>query len=422
MQKQRMKKDLSWLGSLSLSTGKRPSLDAMRFLMERLGHPEKKLHFVHVAGTNGKGSVTEMVAKVLEAAGYKVGKFMSPHLIRFNERIQINGQEITNEKIEALLEFLEPAFNEFERKYGRDISLFEVETAMALVYFAEEKCNIVALEVGLGGEWDCTNIVTADVSVITSIGYDHMNILGNSLEEIAAQKAGIIKTNGKIVVGALPEVAERVVRKKCEEVGAELRIVKSENVEVTKSGVRLTYGDEQNIEVGLRGKMQAENAAICIECMHVLREEGWRISDFAIREGLNTVVHHGRFETIAKNPEVVFDGAHNLPAIENFWVNVQEYYPEAKRVFVVSLLQRKDVRAIFGKLLRPGEEYIFTTGNDVKMYYGAEELKQLAEEIEPRGKYRIAKFDEAIKEVKSGDKVGFVVGSFYVYGDAIRSM
>ena len=145
----RMKKDLSWLGSLSLSTGKKPSLDAMRFLMEKLGHPERKTHFVHVAGTNGKGGVVEMVAKVLEMAGYKVGKFMSPHLVRFNERIQINGQEITNARIEEMLEFLEPAFNEFEEKYGRDISLFEVETTMALVFFAEEVCDIVALEVQL---------------------------------------------------------------------------------------------------------------------------------------------------------------------------------------------------------------------------------------------------------------------------------
>lgn len=420
--KKRTKKDLSWLGSLSLSTGKKPSLGAMRFLMKKLGHPERKTHFVHVAGTNGKGSVVEMAAKILEVAGYKVGKFMSPHLVRFNERIQINGQEITNVRIEEMLEFLEPIFNEFEKKYERDISLFEVETAMALVYFAEEACDIVALEVGLGGEWDCTNIVTADVSVITSIGYDHMNVLGDSLEEIAAQKAGIIKEGGMVVTGILPEEAENVVRAKCEKMGAELRIVAPEKVEIVKDGVNLAYSGMNDVEVTLRGKKQGENAAICIECMRILQEKGWKISEAAIREGLRKVVHHGRFETILEKPEIVFDGAHNLPAVENFWTNVETYYPESKKVFVVSLLKRKAYRAIFGKLLRPGEEYIFTTGNDEELYFDAEELKRAAEEIEPRGIYRTAEFGQAMEELKNGDKMGFVVGSFYVYGDAIKAV
>ncbi len=418
----RMKKDLSWLGSLSLSTGKKPSLDAMRFLMEKLGHPERKTHFVHVAGTNGKGGVVEMVAKVLEMAGYKVGKFMSPHLVRFNERIQINGQEITNARIEEMLEFLEPAFNEFEEKYGRDISLFEVETTMALVFFAEEVCDIVALEVGLGGEWDCTNIVNADVSVITSIGYDHMNVLGNSLEEIAAQKAGIVKKDGVVVTGILPEGAEKIVRAKCEKMGAELRIVVPEKVEIVKGGVSLKYSGMDDIVVALRGKKQGENAAICIECMRILQEKGWRISEEAMREGLREVMHHGRFETISRRPEIVFDGAHNLPAVENFWTNVEAYYPESKKVFVVSLLKRKDCRVIFGKLLRSGEEYIFTTGNDEELYFDAEELKRVAEEIEPKGVYRTAEFGEAMEELKSGGKMGFVVGSFYVYGNAIKAV
>ena len=201
------KRDLNWLGSCSLSTSKNPSLKAMKFLMSRLGHPEKKTKFVHVAGTNGKGSVVEMMAKILEKAGYKTGKFMSPHLVRFNERIQVNGREITDAEIEKLLAELQPVIDEYEAEFGVEITLFEIETTMALVYYAEMGCDVVVLEVGLGGEFDCTNIVTPEVAVIVSIGYDHMNILGESLVEIAGQKAGIVKPGGKVVSGELPEEA-----------------------------------------------------------------------------------------------------------------------------------------------------------------------------------------------------------------------
>ncbi len=253
------KRDLKWLGSLSLSTGKYPSLTAMRFLMERLGHPEEKVRFVHVAGTNGKGSVTEMMAKILEKAGYKTGKFMSPHLVRFNERIQIDGQEITNAEIERLLDELEPTIDEYEAKFGVEITLFEIETTMALVYYAQKKCDVVVLEVGLGGEFDCTNIVTPEVSVIVSIGYDHMNVLGESLTEIATQKAGIIKEGGKVVTGMLSGEAKDVVRKKCEEMGAEWREVEAKKVEIVPKGVRVEDDGFGEIEVPLKGEKQAEN-------------------------------------------------------------------------------------------------------------------------------------------------------------------
>lgn len=414
------RRDLSWLGSLSLSTGKYPSLTAMRFLMERLGHPESRVPFVHVAGTNGKGSAVEMMAKILEKAGYKTGKFLSPHLVRFNERIQINGEEITDAEIEALLDELNPLLDEYEEEFGVEITLFEIETTMALVYYAQKKCEAVALEVGLGGEFDCTNIVTSVVAIIASIGYDHMNVLGESLTEIATQKAGIIKPGGKVVTGELPEEARQVVRRKCEEVGAEWREVKPEEVELTERGVRVKYGEWQGMEVPLRGEKQATNAVICLESVRFLREAGWKISDRAVREGLGEVVHRGRFETIAREPEVVFDGAHNLPAIENFWRNVEEYYPEAKqKIFVVSLLKKKDCRKILEALLRKDVEYVFTTGNDAELYTPGEKLLKIAQEIAPGGQYRATDLAETLRELKrekSGQTI-FVVGSFYVYGD-----
>lgn len=415
------KRDLKWLGSLSLSTGKYPSLVAMRFLMSRLGHPENRVPFVHVAGTNGKGSVAEMMAKMLEKAGYRTGKFMSPHLLRFNERIQVDGQEITDVEIEGLLDDLQPVIDEYEAKFGVDITLFEIETTMALVYYARKKCDVVVLEVGLGGEFDCTNIVTAAVSVIVSIGYDHMNVLGESLTEIATQKAGIIKAGGKVVSGELPEEARKVVREKCAAVGAEWREVRAEKYEIIPSGVRVVDKEFGEIAVPLRGEKQAENAVICLEVVRFLREMGWKISNRAVKEGLGEVVHRGRFELMCEKPTVVFDGAHNLPAIQNFWKNVKTYYPYEKKVFIVSLLKKKDCRKILRALLREGVEYVFTTGNDVELYTPAEELLRVAREIRPEGEYRAAELREALEKVREmKDCAVFVVGSFYVYGEVVE--
>ena len=172
---------------------KGPTLDAMKYFMEELDHPEKKLQIVHIAGTNGKGSVVEMLSTVIEQAHYKVGEFMSPHIVRFNERIRINHKEILDEELEELTNLMKPLVDKYNKEHEVPVTLFEIETAMSLLYFVKNKCDIVVLETGLGGLLDCTNIVSPILSVITSIGYDHMDILGNTLEEIAIQKAGIIK-------------------------------------------------------------------------------------------------------------------------------------------------------------------------------------------------------------------------------------
>ena len=196
---------------------KEPTLDAMNFFMEKLGQPDKKLKFVHIAGTNGKGSVTEMLSTVLEQAGYKVGEYMSPHIIRFNERIRINHKEITDIELEQLLETMAPFVEQYNETHKENITLFELETAMALYYFAKKECDIVVLETGLGGLYDCTNIVEPMLSIITSISYDHMNILGNTLEEIAVQKAGIIKENSETIFIEHEANINKIIEETCKE-------------------------------------------------------------------------------------------------------------------------------------------------------------------------------------------------------------
>ena len=205
---------------------KNPSLKAMQYFMDKYNNFEKHMKFIHIAGTNGKGSCTEIIANILQKQGYKVGKFISPHLIRYNERISINGKEISDEEMLKLIEELKPLIDEYNKIEEVNITLFELETTMALLYFYRNNVDFVVLETGLGGLYDCTNIITKPlVSIITSIGYDHMHILGNTLAEIAYQKAGIIKDNSNTVIfQTVPEV-DNVFIKQCENKNNILHIV-----------------------------------------------------------------------------------------------------------------------------------------------------------------------------------------------------
>ena len=206
---------------------KNPSLKAMKFLMDEFKHPEDKIKAIHIAGTNGKGSVTEMITNVLINEGYTVGKFISPHLIHYNERISVNNNNISNIEMEELIEKINPAIEKYNSTSDVPITLFELETTMAFLYFEQKKCDFVVLETGLGGMYDCTNIINHPlVSIITSIGYDHMHILGNTLPEIAYQKAGIIKRNSHTVIFEEKPEIDNVFIGECKKKNSILRIVK----------------------------------------------------------------------------------------------------------------------------------------------------------------------------------------------------
>ena len=194
---------------------KNPTLKAMEYFMEELGHPEKKLKIIHIAGTNGKGSTTEMLANILTKNGYKVGKYISPHLIKYNERISVNGQDITDKEMENIIEKLKDKIEKYNKMSSTKVTLFELLTTMALYYFKEKDCDFVVLETGLGGLYDCTNIVCPLVSIITSISYDHMAILGQTLREIAIQKAGIIKENSNTVIVEQKPSIQRIIEETC---------------------------------------------------------------------------------------------------------------------------------------------------------------------------------------------------------------
>ena len=405
---------------------KDPSLDAMRFFMDKLNHPEKELKFIHIAGTNGKGAVTEMISNILLNSGYKVGKFMSPHLIRYNERIKINNKEITNKEMEEIIIKLDPLVKEYNSKGKGNVTLFELETTMAILYFANKKCDIVVLEVGLGGLYDCTNIVYPIVSIITSIGYDHMKFLGNTLEEIAFQKAGIIKQNSKTIFMSQSESVDNVIIERCKEENNKLFLVNKEeikNYSYTEKYQKFDYKEFKNIEIKLKWISQIYNSCIALETANVLKEK-YNIKEDIVRKNLKNVIHRGRFEKINNNPTIIYEGAHNEPAIKNFINSVDMYYKNNKKVYIISILKSKDYKTILKLLVKNDENiYIFTCGNDKERYTDAEILKDEAQKSGAKNLFTM-ELEEAIKMSleKYKDYIIFAVGSFYVYGDVIKTI
>lgn len=408
---------------------KNPSLKAMQYFMNKYDNFEKQMKFIHIAGTNGKGSCTEITSNIFQKQGYKVGKFLSPHLIRYNERISINGKEISDEEMLKLIKELKPLIDEYNKIEEVNITLFELETTMALLYFYRNNVDFVVLETGLGGLYDCTNIITKPlVSIITSIGYDHMHILGNTLAEIAYQKAGIIKDNSNTVIfQSIPEV-DNVFVKQCENKNNILHIVKESDVSNYKFDNNYQYFDYKGItdlRINLKGKIQIQNASLCIEAMQILNELGYEVTSESIRAGLETVIHKGRMEQLNDNPIIVYDGAHNEPAIKNLQNMVHMYYSNYKRVYIISILKRKDYDKML-KLLAEDKEALFvlTSGNNSDSYATSDELYEYIKKYTSKKNILMKNIENAIEDAMNNyiDTVNFVVGSFYTYGTVVSKI
>lgn len=401
---------------------KNPTLKAMEYFMEELGHPENKLKIIHIAGTNGKGSTTEMLANILTKNGYKVGKYISPHLIKYNERISVNGQDITDKEMEDIIEKLKDKIEKYNKISKEKVTLFELLTTMALYYFKEKDCDFVVLETGLGGLYDCTNIAKPIVSIITSIGYDHMAILGKTLEEITIQKAGIIKEKSNTVIIEQEQSIQNIIQETCLNKNNTLKVIKKADIQNKKYEEEFSifdYKENKNIKLNLKGDKQFENASLCIETINILKQKGYQISEKKVKEGLSTVIHKARFETINKNPKIIYDGGHNEEAILNFINTVNTYYKKEEKIYIISILKSKDYKTVLKYLLKDeNSTFIFTSGNDEKRYVSSEELYETAKKITKNDRLYKMNLQEAILYAKKQEnKVSFVVGSFYIYRD-----
>ena len=320
-------------------------LDRMRVLMSLLGNPQEDYPIIHVTGTNGKGSTIAMLSSLFVHHGQKVGAFVSPHLIDYTDRFLINGNVMPEEDFEIVGELVQQAEAKLIDEY-EPLSFFEIMTAMALVYFSRKKVEIALLEVGIGGLLDTTNIIHSTMSVITSIGMDHEEMLGNTLEEIAIQKTGIFKQNQEVVLGKLPTEALQVAEVVGKAYNCDIHQFEREfNIEPFEKGLVFTNADTRiHISyLNLKGKYQLENAAVALECFLRFEEKlQFPIEISAIQESFQTVTWPGRMEVVHQSPTVILDGAHNVHALKRFVETVKQYGElEAQHTILFSALKRK---------------------------------------------------------------------------------
>lgn len=365
---------VSWLGT-------KPGLTRLTALLEKLGRPQDALKFIHIAGTNGKGSCAAMLSSVMKCCGYRTGLFTSPYLARFNERMQVNGKPIGDEALAEVVALVKPTADAMEDHPTE----FEMMTAAAFLWFQQEKCDIVVLETGLGGRLDATNVIAApEAAVIMNIGLDHTQILGDTVEKIAAEKAGIIKPGCDCVLYRQQESVMDVVRERCAALGASLRIADFDQI---RSEFDSLYGQSfaykgELYALPLLGKHQLKNAATALEVVEVLRSKGWRLEQSDVEHGIYAVSWPGRFELIHDEPLFVVDGGHNPQCAGTVVDNLMNYFSGNHRVMLVGMLADKDVDGTLAILDRAADEYVCTTPESER----ALPAEELARKLEKYGK------------------------------------
>ena len=403
-------------------------LDAMRELLRRLGNPEKGRKIVHIAGTNGKGSVLAFLSTVLTESGYRVGRYISPTLFSYRERIQVDGEYIEKEPLARLVTRIREASEAMDRDGLRTPTAFEIETALGLLYFAEKKCDIVVLETGMGGRDDATNaIAEVMMEIFASISLDHLGVLGNDLTEIAECKADIIRKNSLVISAFQKEEAAEVLKRTAAERNAKLITVDPGQISDVKYGYEdqsFSYGAEKNIRIHLAGAYQIENAALAWEAVQGLRSLGFRISDEAFRRGMEKTVWRGRFTCIHREPLVIMDGAHNEDAAKKLAASIETYFPGRKISYIMGVFKDKE----YEKVIRITAPYaakvtaVETPGNPRAL--PKEELKKVWETfgVPVTTADTIA---EAVKEnITSAEKeeIILVFGSLSFLGEAEKAV
>lgn len=352
-----MDQAISYLKALP-HTEVKPGLARIRALLEAVGNPHAQLRAVHIAGTNGKGSVAALCASVLQSAGYRVGLYTSPHLIRYCERVQINGAPITEHEFTQIADALMPIADSMVDKPTQ----FEFLTALAFLYFARQKIDIAVIEVGLGGRFDATNVITPIVSVLTNVELDHTDLLGNTIEQIAWEKAGIAKRGVPLVTGERKPNALEIIARECAVVGAPLICARPRvrALEFSWEYQELEIEPLGRVHLGLLGSYQQENVTVALEALEVLKQS-MTISDGALRGGLEQARWPGRFEVVCKKPYIVLDGAHNPHAVSALREDVRRYrgkYTIKKSALLFGVLADKDYRAMAQILFSEFDEII----------------------------------------------------------------
>ena len=383
--------------------GNLPGIEITKILLEELGHPEKNIPFVHVAGTNGKGSTCAFLGSILSGAGYKVGVFTSPHLIDFEERITISGDMISKETVTRLGNQL------LELNLDVHPTMFDYCLAMALLYFKEQNCDLMILETGLGGSKDSTTAVGVPlVSVITKIGYDHMELLGDSLEKIAGEKAGILKAGTKLVTEIQEPEAMSVILEQAANAG----ISECDMFQVSENELQWV----QSYKLGLRGVHQVENAAAAVLAVNCL-EEQFPTTKQQLEEGLLNVHWRGRLELLSNQPFLLIDGAHNAHGVHALKCSLQELYPNQKFHFIMGVMADKDYPEMIAELLPLAVDFVTVTPDSSRALQSVKLAKIICERgVDAKSIVSV----DAIWDILNNDGYYVAFGSLYFIGELME--
>ena len=400
-----------WKGSV-------PGLGRTQELLKRMGNPEKKLKFIHIAGTNGKGSTAAMTASILRKAGYRTGLYTSPYIYRFHERMQIDGEQISDEDLVEITEFVKPHADAM----AECPTEFELVSCIAFEYFARKKCDIVVLEVGMGGALDSTNVIEVpEVAVITNIGLDHTDYLGDTVEKIAETKSGIFKEGGNAVVYRSTPSVEAVFENICAQRNVSLKKADFDSLVLKSHGLGgqvFDCGSRKDIALPLLGDHQLHNASVVLSIVDTLIEKGWNISEQNIYDGIWDVSWPGRFDIVGHDPLFIIDGGHNPQCIEALGKNIRDYLTDRTVIALTGVLADKD----YGEMYRPmmpliSEFVCITPPNPRKLEAAelAEHLRRVGATATPCDSIE-AGVRTAIE--KAGhDGVVLCFGSLYTIGD-----
>ena len=376
-------------------------------LDEHFGHPHRSFRSIHVAGTNGKGSCSHTLAAILQEAGYRVGLYTSPHLVDFRERIRINGQPIPEEYV---IRFVEQERGFFEPLHP---SFFELTTAMAFRYFADEKVDVAVIEVGLGGRLDCTNIIRPDVCIITNISFDHTQFLGDTLAKIAGEKAGIIKSGIPVVIGETTPETKSVFLEKAQATGAPIYFAEENDCE-----------DYPGIEYELKGLYQQKNARTILTALPLLKEAGYRLDGQAVRNGFARVVEltglMGRWQKLQESPTLICDTGHNVGGITYITEQLKQQAYRQLHI-IIGMVNDKDIRGVLALL--PREATYYFTKASVKRALPESELQELAEAAGLEGDCYpdVPAAVRAAQEKSLPEDFIFVGGSSFIVADLLAN-
>ena len=402
---------VSWKGSM-------PGLERPQGLLDLMGNPEKQLKYIHIGGTNGKGSTAAMTASILQKAGYKTGLYTSPHIYRFHERIRVDGVDISDEDLAQITDYVKP----LALSMPDCPTEFELVWCIAVEYFKRCGCDIVVTEVGMGGELDATNVIpTPEVAVLTNIGLDHTDFLGDTLEKIAQTKAGIIKAGGHAVTYPSTDSVNALLADICRQRNVSLTLVDFgalHSISHDLTGQIFDCGSRKGLQLPLLGHHQLYNAAVVLGVLEALQEKGWHITQEHIRKGIANVSWPGRFDIVGHEPLFIIDGGHNPQCIEALVGNIRDYLTGRRVIALTGVLADKDYGEMFRPVMELVEQFVCVTPNNPRKL----EAVQLAAHLEHAGAKATAcqSFTQGVslaKQLAGKDGVVLCFGSLYTIGD-----